>query len=869
MKQRRTEVPVHFLLDISAESPPATQKKEHIASVLLYGCIFGLAFFGCLFLFLNVLTLPVHFLWCTAAGIVFWLVWTALFARPKGKQRLWVSMPILLVIILAVLLWQPLRQGLLRYYNCLADMLNATTYWSFPRAAMQFSAQSSATTQNTLAVCFLFFWIAMLVGYAAVERTSLLLLFFTTVIFLWAPIGFRLPVVLPAFFAVLTSYFTLYALRFSMQRQQPEGRIRKKRRSAKKYCLRPRTQTFAVIPMVVLAAILAVLWLPQQNYKRPKSMSQLRNAVMNFEWSQVDWNTLFGIRFQGFGDGDLSNLGSLNYSDRVVLKLKTETPHNTLYLHDFIGTKLEHRKWNTTSEQDYQNASASFPDLVPQQLAAMMYEFQGEYPVFWSSSFFERVPSPCGIWVRNVALPEKTAFLSSFLFMTDKTVLSFSADSMAYMRSGDEYSFQFYPIKSSIDTVFFTTERQISGVRDFYLDSAWIFADVLGISPDAQNRKGLVFADFFRQLQAYHQYLYEAYTELPEDTLQAAQELLEKYNLHVPMSEQRIDVQMAISSVRSLLQQSCRYSLSPREIPADADFTTYFLEESKEGYCVHFATAAAVLLRAMGIPTRYAEGFVLSAEDFSGERDEEDYIPIRDNRAHAWIEVYDPIQLEWIPVEMTPGFNGLQGRVNQSLRPQTSSSVPAFSSSQASSRGETPSSSRESVSSRAPVSSRAASSSVSGQSNLPPNASDRAFRWWLPLAGALLAAVFVLLLFCSICRARASLRRRGLSQRDANRAVLYGCRCLTLMLRAAGCPPPKNDDTPEGYTQKVLAVLPWLPQRHLCAALKSGQKARFAENPCSQEEQEGVTRLVEELLTMIPNQMAGLRAVLFRVRFPR
>lgn len=867
MKRKRAEVPVRFLPGVSAEAPLSAQKKENITSVLLCGCIFGLAFFGCLFLFLDIFALPVHLFWCVAAGIVFWLVWTVLFALPKGKQRLWLLVPVLLVILLAVLLRQPLQQGLLRYYNRLADMLNATTYWSFPRVALQFSVQSSVTTQNTLTVSFLFFWVAMLSGYAAVGRANLFLLFLTTALFLWAPIGFRLPVLLPAFFAVLTSYFTLYAFRFSMQRQWLGARLRKQKRCDKKRSHIPRMQTFVAIPLAALTALLAVLLLPQQDYKRPKSMSQLRSAVMNFEWSQLDWNTVFGIRFQGFGDGDLSNLGSLNYSDRVVLKLKPEAPH-TLYLHDFIGARLEHRKWNIISEQDYQSASANFPDLVPQKLAAMMYEFQGDYPVFWSGSFFADIPAPCRIRVRNVALPEKNAFLSGFLFAVDETGLSFSMDSMAYMHSdADDYSFQFYPIKAPVNTEFFATGRQIAGARDFYLNSAWIFTDVLGIPLNARNKEGLVFADFFMQLQAYNQYLYETYTALPADTLQAAQELLDKYNLQVPMNEWTIDVQTAISSVRSLLQQSCRYSLSPGQIPSDVDFTTYFLEESKEGYCVHFATAAAVLLRAMGIPVRYAEGFVLSAEDFAGEKDEEGYLPIRDNRAHAWIEVYDPIQLEWIPAEMTPGFDSHRGQVNQSLLTQTSSSVSESSSSPISSREEMPSSSRGTASSRAPASSRATASS-SRQPELSPNPSDGGLYKWLPFVYALLATVFAFLLFCSVCRARASLRRKKLSQQDVNHAVLYGCRCLMAILRAAGCPAPKNDDTPESYTKKALDVISWLPRQHLRAALESGQKARFAGHPCSQEEQEEVTRLVNELLTMIPNQMAGPRAVLFRIRFP-
>ena len=57
----------------------------------------------------------------------------------------------------------------------------------------------------------------------------------------------------------------------------------------------------------------------------------------------------------------------------------------------------------------------------------------------------------------------------------------------------------------------------------------------------------------------------------------------------------------------------------------------------KQGYCEHYATTMAILLRAAGIPTRFVEGFLPGGVD-KETGDEE----IFTSSAHAWVEVYFP-----------------------------------------------------------------------------------------------------------------------------------------------------------------------------------------------------------------------------------
>ena len=69
--------------------------------------------------------------------------------------------------------------------------------------------------------------------------------------------------------------------------------------------------------------------------------------------------------------------------------------------------------------------------------------------------------------------------------------------------------------------------------------------------------------------------------------------------------------------------------------PRGRGFVEFFLFESKRGYCLHFATAMAVMCRAVGIPARLAVGY--SPGDYDADRDE--YV-VRERHTHAWPEIY-------------------------------------------------------------------------------------------------------------------------------------------------------------------------------------------------------------------------------------
>ena len=117
------------------------------------------------------------------------------------------------------------------------------------------------------------------------------------------------------------------------------------------------------------------------------------------------------------------------------------------------------------------------------------------------------------------------------------------------------------------------------------------------------------------------------------------------------------DYYTAISRIRSYLEEKMTYSTATEVYNGKEDFAENFLTESKIGHSVHYATAAALMFRYYGIPSRYVEGYLVTPEDVKDKKDG-DKIDIPGKNGHAWTEIYID-GMGWVPVEMTPEYYGV------------------------------------------------------------------------------------------------------------------------------------------------------------------------------------------------------------------
>ncbi len=132
-----------------------------------------------------------------------------------------------------------------------------------------------------------------------------------------------------------------------------------------------------------------------------------------------------------------------------------------------------------------------------------------------------------------------------------------------------------------------------------------------------------------------------AYRQLPDEITPRTRALAEQI-----VGDATTDYDKA-TRLRDWLQGNLSYSLELRD-PGGREPIDYFVFERKAGHCEYFASAFAVMGRAVGLRTRSVNGFL------GGEWNEYDgYIAVRAGDAHSWSEVYFDGH-GWVTFDATP-----------------------------------------------------------------------------------------------------------------------------------------------------------------------------------------------------------------------
>ncbi len=101
-------------------------------------------------------------------------------------------------------------------------------------------------------------------------------------------------------------------------------------------------------------------------------------------------------------------------------------------------------------------------------------------------------------------------------------------------------------------------------------------------------------------------------------------------------------------ALETYLRSSYAYSLDLKGTPGHHDPLASFLFKQRRGHCEYFATAMAVMLRQLGIPSRLVNGFR------TGEYNPvSDHWTVRQSDAHSWVEAFFPSD-GWVEFDPTP-----------------------------------------------------------------------------------------------------------------------------------------------------------------------------------------------------------------------
>jgi transglutaminase-like putative cysteine protease len=135
---------------------------------------------------------------------------------------------------------------------------------------------------------------------------------------------------------------------------------------------------------------------------------------------------------------------------------------------------------------------------------------------------------------------------------------------------------------------------------------------------------------------------YGRWTGLPTDLDPRIGELAERWT-----ADATSDYRKVLAIQQHFHNGSFVYSTDVK--PADdADALLEFLTRTRTGFCQHYASAMAVMVRALGLPARIGVGYK------PGTQQEDGSYLVQTKDAHAWVEVFFD-GYGWVPFEPTPG----------------------------------------------------------------------------------------------------------------------------------------------------------------------------------------------------------------------
>lgn len=415
-------------------------------------------------------------------------------------------------------------------------------------------------------------------------------------------------------------------------------------------------QTLALA--LVLSLCFSILTYPvmQSNFLASGTTSQFK-AATDSTIRRLVQNGMFGFmnRYQasgGISNGRLGGVSSVQSDYQTDLEVSfVPTSADTIYLKAYTGGTYTSTQWLAP---DYSEAS------VADAFGAADYIAYHDYTAFLEANRMELFAklnphrSQYGkMVIRNLDASGDHLYLP-YYSTPDGSDFSYRVDhSIATGSSHQTYTLYYYPYTQDFSKIIAANYDQL---RDYETTT------------DTQRR----------YIQYYDMLCRLNYNDIPPETLPALHNAMEEIGESDTVSEQ-------LALIRDYFENNFHYTLSPGTTPLEQDFATYFLEEQKEGYCAHFATAGTLLCRAYGIPARYVEGYVIqlnnmvnaeveSDEDVSkwltGSSDFEKTnvitVDVPDANAHAWTEVYVE-GFGWIPYDFTPPSTEIDSEVDESM----------------------------------------------------------------------------------------------------------------------------------------------------------------------------------------------------------
>lgn len=556
----------------------------------------------------------------------------ALLCASLYYRKLWENIGYLLILIVVIIIGvsfpDTIRTGV---YALLNDMSETASSF-FDTNAMKTYAEyiDNRKYAVTFSMCFIAGVFTVLVNILISRRMKYIFTAFIAVCFLAFPLYIGLePDIIPMTMFIAGAIASMALKRaghYDVTDNNTEYRIDKKKRI--KYTLSWKVMAQLCGIMLICVLILAVIVdivLPKRKFHdmNPDSSfkENTKEYVQNFYMMGI--SSLFN-QYQNTGGLTSGRLGGINsvrldYNTDLTVKF---VPHNTerVYLKSFIGDEY----------LPYENQWKRDSAIVKKDINAKAYKKSFDKK--------DKKTAKAVMEVENV-----DAAIGMYLPY-------YTSDFDKIVNVGETQDYEYYP------------EFADNGIK---------VPDIISRSEKYKKSRKKYDDDVNYMFTMYS--VMQQYLRISDENRKTVNDFCDKAGLKATASLKEKDVTEVVNELSEYYQKNIPYTYQPGATPYKKDFINYFLNENKRGYCAHFASAATLIFRNLGIPARYVEGYAIdlnsSDEDVESlpKEDTKQYyngynelknsgvvsVNVTDADAHAWVEVYVKNK-GWQVVDVTP-----------------------------------------------------------------------------------------------------------------------------------------------------------------------------------------------------------------------
>ena len=385
------------------------------------------------------------------------------------------------------------------------------------------------------------------------------------------------------------------------------------------------------LPYVFLGTALVlvlgyVLIFSGNSYRPPETVDDAKEAIISLQ-EHIRYDKLGGEKIDELKQGDLTKTRPAEYTENPVFTLKMQTVQ-PMYLRGFTGGSFEKGRWEEAAEGAYSGEYTG----ITQWLAKKKF-----YPWLWQDQAY-RLSDDYDF--ASVQLTNRNGN-SKYIYLPYEAVMTgyAASDKVNYERDFGAFAKGFAGQREYTFKAFFPKMTDYSQT----IAEDWL-------SRMKENSGWQAYSD---AEAVYRRFVYDTYLYVSDEDADA-------------LGTSGIDrcqgktIAYTLNYIRENFLKEFEYDLQQEKAPDGQNELSYFMNKSRRGGDMHFATAGTLMFRRAGIPARYAEGYYLSPDYmnlYTGQSNISVDVP--DSLAHSWVEIYID-EMGWFPVEVIPGFFELE-----------------------------------------------------------------------------------------------------------------------------------------------------------------------------------------------------------------